>query len=226
MWLWFCMPRSKFLTISWVLGLWWASLALAQNETEAQPTLVGVHGFIRQAACSLKPGLDPENSPMVVNLPALQTTLLNDTPLSPIALVPMRFVLSNTILACLAQMVDSPGNLIVFDTALAGVVSSNGLLRNSAVVRPAQNVLVQLGLVGADGVFTPLDLTRPQTLNASLQVRPQSPNTPLSLNLGVRYAAARFVSESYASLAALNPGASDVTPGNVSVFLPLLVNLK
>jgi len=34
------------------------------------------------------------------------------------------------------------------------------------------------------------------------------------------------VSETYAGVDALNPGANDVTPGNVSVLLPFLVNLK
>jgi hypothetical protein len=71
-----------------------------------------------------------------------------------------------------------------------------------------------------------LNLNQPEALNASLQLRPQTTGVDLSLKLGVRYVAERFVSESYASLGGLSPGGSDVTPGNVSVFLPFMMSLK
>jgi len=222
---WGCFSKHLRL-LGLALGLCWALTAVAQNEDEPNTTLLGVRGLVSQAVCNLTPVWDTADSPMVVNLPALQTTLLRDTPFSPIALVPMRFGVNNTTLACLTPLLGSTGNQLVFDAGLASVAPRTGLLRNSALTRPAQNVLVQLGLIGADGVFTPLDLNQPQALNATLRLSPSNASVQLSLNLGVRYVAARFVSETYAGVDALNPGASDVTPGNVSVFLPFMVNLK
>jgi hypothetical protein len=93
-------------------------------------------------------------------------------------------------------------------------------------LRPAQNVLVQLGLIGADGVFTPLDLNQPQALNKAMNLQTNAASANPGLNLGMRYVAARFVSEQLAVAGSFNPGASDVTAGNVSVYLPFVLSLK
>jgi hypothetical protein len=44
------------------------------------------------------------------------------------------------------------------------------------------------------------------------------------LNLGVRYVTARTIGDQVASLINLWPGTDDVMPGNVSVFLPFVLN--
>ena len=135
--------------------------------------------------------------------------------------------------ACnLAPVLESLGNLggashqILFVSAFAAVAPRSGLLRNSATLRPAQNVLVQLGLIGADGVFTPLDLNQPQALNKAMNLQTNAASANPGLNLGMRYVAARFVSEQLAVAGSFNPGASDVTAGNVSVYLPFVLSLK
>lgn len=223
----------KAVHTGWRLALLWLGLlqaAAAQSTNEPSSSFLGLSGRLTQSACNLMPALGTEGAPLLLSMPALPTSLLLDAPFSPVAQLPLRFALSATDLACLKAVVGSSGNHLVFDVALASVVARNGLLRNSAVVRPAQNVLVQLGLIGADGMFTPLDLNQPQALNAAWASQPLIPGAQLGLNLGlnlgVRYVAARYVSETYAIAGAPNFGASDVTPGNVSVFLPFVVNLK
>jgi hypothetical protein len=212
----------------WACVLGWAGclVAAAQNADTASAPMLGLRGVITQSACPLTPSLFIAQSAMVVNLPALQTTLLLDAPFSPIALVPLRFGMNNPDLTCLNASLGGAGSQLLFDTALARVATRSGLLRNSAVSQPAQNVLVQLGLVGTDGMFTPMDLNQPQALNASLALPSPTADAQLTLNLGIRYVAERFVSEAYAGVNALASGASDVTPGNVSVFLPFVMNLK
>jgi hypothetical protein len=44
------------------------------------------------------------------------------------------------------------------------------------------------------------------------------------LNLGVRYVTARITGDQVASLINLWPGTDDAMPGNVSVFLPFVLN--
>jgi hypothetical protein len=105
------------------------------------------------------------------------------------------------------------------------VLPEGGLLRNTATLQPAQNVLVQLGLISAEGMFTPLDLNQPQRLNQVLN----NPGSPASagLSLGVRYVAARHVPQQWASLGLpADDGALDVTSGNVSVYLPFVLDHK
>jgi len=217
-------PLANGLALAVWLGF--CTAALPQNPNEAGAPYLSLQGAIAQSACNLLPVLTSEGNPFVVNLPALQTTLLLDTPFSPIAPVQLNFSLSDSSLSCLKNLLGNGSNHIVFDAAFASVVPRSGLLRNSATNRAAQNVLVQLGLISADGVFTPLDLNQPQALNQALILQPTSASANLSLNLGIRYVAARFVSEQYATVGGLNPGASDVTAGNVSVYLPFVLNLK
>ena len=111
-----------------------------------------------------------------------------------------------------------------FDGGAAPVLPLSGLLRNTATLRPAQNVLVQVGLISAEGMFTPLDLNRPQRLNQVLN----NPGSPASagLSLGVRYVAARYVPQQWTGLVNANDGSLDVTAGNVSVYLPFVVEHK
>jgi len=224
-------PGGK--TFSWVnlaraLALWLGICATpvgAQITNEAGAPYLVLRGSITQSACNLAPALDSLGGSLVVNLPALQTTFLLDTPFSPIAPLKLRFTLSDSSLACLNAL-GGASNQIVFDSAFAAVAPRSGLLRNSAILRPAQNVLVQLGLIGADGVFTPLDLNQPQALNKAINFQANGASANLGLNLGMRYVAERFVSEQLAVVGSFNPGASDVTAGNVSVYLPFVLSLK
>ena len=224
-------PGGK--TFSWVdharaLALWLGictAPVLAQNANPAGAPYLVLRGAITQSACNLAPVLDSLGDTLVVNLPALQTTFLLDTPFSPVAPLKLRFNLSDNSLGCLNAL-GGISNQIVFDAAFAAVAPRSGLLRNSATLRPAQNVLVQLGLIGADGVFTPLDLNQPQALNKAMNLQANAASANPGLNLGMRYVAARFVSEQYANVGSFNPGASDVTAGNVSVYLPFVLSLK
>jgi len=210
----------------WVVSGWFSVAALAQDTNPNGAPILGVGGEISQSVCNLAPLWGSFERPWVVNLPALQTTVLLQAPFTPVVQVPLGMGLNNTDMACLIKVMGSTGYPIEFDPSFASVVPRSGLLRNIASTRPAQNVLVQLGLIGSNGLFTPLDLTQPQVLNVSMLSPNPSTGTPLGLNLGLRYVAERFVSQAYASAGNWLPGSSDVTAGNVSVFLPFVVNLK
>jgi hypothetical protein len=72
-----------------------------------------------------------------------------------------------------------------------------------------------------------LDLNDPQALNAALNAKPNADGFPpgdTMLNLGVRYVTARTIGDQVASLINQWPGTDDVMPGNVSVFLPFVLN--
>ncbi len=211
-----------------ILSLWsifWTT-TLAQTNNEANATLLILRGSITQAACNFSPSFLSDGNPMVANLPPLITTVLRDAPFSPVSPIELRFKLSEDSLSCLKSVMGNNPNPVLFDSAFAAVMPRSGLLRNQATNRPAQNVLVQLGLVSEQGVYTPIDLNQPQSLNLALSQLPNSSTASLTLTLGVRYVAARYVSEQYASLGNVNLGQGDVTAGNVSVLLPFLLTLK
>jgi hypothetical protein len=115
---------------------------------------------------------------------------------------------------------------LVFDSDLAAVAPRTGLLRNSANLRPAQNVFVQLGLIDTAGVFTPLDLNKPQALNTALSKPSNALGAASTLTLGVRYVAARSFLAQNAGQAADGQGSQDVSAGNVAVFLPFLLKVN
>ena len=207
----------------------WAILGIpvaAQSNNDPASHYLVLNGTIAQPACNFSPSLVNENNPLVVNLPPLQTTVLLETPFSPVAPVQLRIQLSDENLSCLKTVMGNNANPIVFDSTFAAVQSRSGLLRNSASNRPAQNVLVQLGLINEQGIYTPLDLNKPQALNQALTFQTDTNGANLTLNLGVRYVAARFVTNQYAAFGNANPGVSDVTAGNVSVLMPFLLTLK
>ena len=113
-----------------------------------------------------------------------------------------------------------------FDADLASVSPRTGLLRNSAIFRPAQNVFVQLGLIDEAGAFAPLDLNQPQALNTALAKQNNLPGASQSLTLGIRYVASRSLVAQNSGVQTASTGSQDVTAGNVSVFLPFLLKLN
>lgn len=218
-------PRSFAL---WFGTLVWACLlghpARAQIDTATTSAYLTVVGVIRQSSCTSPVLAGDSLGSYVVNLPALQTTLLLNTVFSPVASVPLRLGAAGLKPGCPGGGLGMP-TLLNFDAAAAPVQPEGGLLRNTATVQPAQNVLVQVGLISAEGMFTPLDLNQPQRLNQVLN----NPGSPASagLSLGVRYVAARHVPQQWASLGLpADDGALDVTSGNVSVYLPFVLDHK
>jgi hypothetical protein len=162
-------------------------------------------------------------TPYIVNLSPLSSTLLLTDSLGPVS----KFSLNvdqrktNPNAKCVGADFGSLPLKLVFDSDLASIAPRTGLLRNSASNRPAQNVFVQLGLIDEAGVFIPIDLNKPQTLNKAL-----NQDDTKTLSLGIRYVASRSLLNEVASLQATNPGSQDVTAGNVSVFLPFLLKLN
>ena len=223
----FSVPRSFAL---WFGTLVWACLlghpAKAQIDTSTTSAYLTVVGVIRQSSCTSPVLAGDSLGSYVVNLPALQTTLLLNTVFSPVASVPLRLGAAGLKPGCPGGGLGMP-TLLNFDAAAAPVLPEGGLLRNTATLQPAQNVLVQLGLISAEGMFTPLDLNDPQTLNAALNAKTNADGSPpgdATLNLGVRYVTARITGAQVASLINLWPGTDDVMPGNVSVLLPFVLN--
>jgi hypothetical protein len=202
-----------------VLGTAWSQ---TQPDTGVDSGLLKLNGLIRQGSCQLPLRTQSNPNPYVLNLPPLQTVQLMDNSYSKITPLDLKL---NVLSGCLT--VSGLNAQISFDGRLAAVVPNGGLLRNVAVLRPAQNVYVQLGLLSPSGLFTPLDLNDPQALNAALNAKPNADGSPpgdTMLNLGVRYVTARITGDQVASLINLWPGTDDAMPGNVSVFLPFVLN--
>ena len=202
-----------------VLGTAWSQ---TQTATGADAGSLRIAGLIKQGSCQLPLRTVSNPNPYVLNLPPLQTVQLMNNAFGKIT--PLNLKLNGPS-GCLT--VSGLNAQISFDGRLAAVVPNGGLLRNVAVLRPAQNVYVQLGLLSPSGLFTPLDLNDPQALNAALNAKPNADGSPpgdTMLNLGVRYVTARITGDQVASLINLWPGTDDVMPGNVSVFLPFVLN--
>ena len=157
----------------------------------------------------------------VFNLPALNTTALLNGSFGPITPIELKLNTPQAKFNCISGF-NSPITL-VFDTDLAAVAPRTGLLRNAARFRPAQNVMVQLGLIDDQGVFSPLDLNQPQVLNKVLAQQGSKAEAANKLTLGVRYVTSR---SALAQNTAANAGSQDVTAGNISVFLPFLLKLN
>jgi type 1 fimbria pilin len=210
----------------WALWALWPLLGLgtawSQSATGTEAGSLKISGLIKQGSCQL-PLLTVSNpNPYVLNLPPLQTVQLMNSGVGKIT--PLKLKL-NTTSGCLT--LSGMNAQLSFDGGMAAVVPNGGLLRNVATLRPAQNVYVQLGLLSPTGLFTPLDLNDPQALNAALNAKPNADGSPpgdTMLNLGVRYVTARNSGDQLASLINLWPGSEDVMPGNVSVFLPFVLN--
>ena len=211
------MKRQNML---WLCLLMVCPALWAQNTPPLASLEIG--GVITQSACALSPlTANPDNT-YVVNLPEMQTTVLINAAYSPITTVQLRFNVDQALISCL----NATASQLVFDTGMAATVTQSGLLKNSASQRPAQNMFVQLGLIGQDGVFKPLDLNQPETLNKALNdAFSQATGKPM-LNLGVRYVAARVLADQTPILASLQPGQGDVTAGNISVYLPFILKIN
>jgi hypothetical protein len=194
-------------------------LVFAQYGSETTDTALIFEGFINASTCL---AINPSNdlSKQIFQLPALKTTTLDRDAFSPVT--PIELSLKN-------QQSDDQKHCqvkLIFDSALASVSPNLGLLRNSASLRPAQNVFVQLGLLDAAGVFSPLDLNKPQALNNALAKQNDNFGASQTLTLGIRYVASRSYLAQNTNLGAPNAGSQDVTAGNVSVFLPFLLKLN
>jgi hypothetical protein len=202
-----------------VLGTAWSQ---TQTATGADLGSLRIAGLIKQGSCQLPLRTVSNPNPYVLNLPPLQTVQLMNNAFGKIT--PLNLKLNGPS-GCLT--VSGLNAQLSFDGRLASVVPNGGLLRNVAVLRPAQNVYVQLGLLSPSGLFAPLDLNDPQALNAALNAKPNADGSPpgdTMLNLGVRYVTARTIGDQVASLINLWPGTDDAMPGNVSVFLPFVLN--
>ena len=201
-----------------MLGTAWSQ----QSTTGADAGSLRLFGLFKEGSCQL-PLLTVNNpNPNVLNLPPIQTVQLMNNGFGQIT--PLKLKL-NALSGCLT--VSGLNAQVTFDGGLAAVLPNGGLLRNVATLRPAQNVYVQLGLLSPSGLFTPLDLNDPQALNAALNAKTNADGSPpgdATLNLGVRYVTARITGDQAASLVNLWPGTDDVMPGNVSAFLPFVVN--
>ncbi|NBX55415.1 MAG: hypothetical protein EBQ82_06105 [Betaproteobacteria bacterium] len=199
-----------------------AAHAQSTNALLTPDAVLIVRGQVLNSTCQISP-LGNGLASRVVGLPGLLTTNLMDNLLGPITLLRLEFVRSARDCG-LSDPITTPQ--LVFDSDMAAVVGQSGLLRNTATNRPAQNVLIQIGLVDRDqGTFVPLDLSRPRPLNQALSApKDGSVQITSALTLGVRYVAARYLPETLASLG--NPRTSDVSDGNVSVMLPFVVNVK
>jgi len=198
--------------------------ALAQLSTGVPDATLNIEGFVLDEPCTPVLSLSKQLvTPYIVNLSALSSTLLLTDSLGPVS----KFSLNvdqrktNPNAKCVGADFGSLPLKLVFDSDLASIAPRTGLLRNSASNRPAQNVFVQLGLIDEAGVFIPIDLNKPQTLNKALNQEGGK-----TLTLGIRYLASRSLLNEVASLQATNPGSQDVTAGNVSVFLPFLLKLN
>jgi hypothetical protein len=155
------------------------------------------------------------------NLPSLNTTALLNGSFGPITSIDLKLNRPKGQSNCISDF-NLPFTL-VFDSDLAAVAPRTGLLRNTASFRPAQNVMVQLGLINNQGVFSPLDLNQPQVLNRVLAQQGPTVGAINNLTLGVRYVASR---SALAQNTPANAGSQDVTAGNISVFLPFLLKLN
>ena len=123
--------------------IWGLSSAWSQNLPSTDADSLRFTGLIKQGSCQL-PLLGGNNpNPYVFNLPPVQTVPLLNNGVGKITPLNLKF---NTSSDCL--IVSGMSAQISFDGGLAAVVPNGGLLRNVAPLRPAQNVYVQLGLLG------------------------------------------------------------------------------
>jgi len=200
-------------------------LAHAQLIDTTSEKLLVIEGQIGTATCVLSLLNSGLNNRFVFQLPSLRTITLNENNISPVT----RFDLNiqNQLANSTCRLATGAQVQLVFDSALASVAPRTGLLRNTAADRPAQNVFVQIGLIGQDGSFAPIDLNQPQALNQALKPVTATNDPSLNLSLGIRYVASRsFKVQNINSQGLTNPGSEDVSAGNIAVFLPFLLKLN
>jgi hypothetical protein len=222
-----------------LLGWAWSLMAIAQVTIGATDLQLTVNGEISAVTCPVTinnkvNATQSSTQQSVVNLPVLNTTALIDNAYSPLTIVELNFDTPwADALNCiaLAGQSNSPGLVkLVFDSDLAAITPRTGLLRNSASTsRAASNVFVQLGLVTADGSFSPIDLNKPQTLNKALSIDSKGGVRAVNnkLTLGIRYVtSAALAGQNTAVRGTPNFAESEVSAGNVSVFLPFLLKVN
>lgn len=210
---------KKHVCHPWIVAAW---LMLGQTvhaqaiDTTLDKYLV-LQSQINASTCAVSFAQNGASGNLVVLLPPLKTTALNNDIFSPITRFDID--LKNQFTSILCDSNFNASMQLVFDGAMAAIAPRSGLLRNTALQRPAQNVFVQIGLIDATGGFVPLDLNQPQPLNEAMNSK-QNPTDPSPrLTLGVRYVTAPT------ALTSLT-GADDVSAGNVAVFLPFLLKLN
>lgn len=202
----------------WGLGLLlgvWASGSNAQLQTLPLENLNSLNSRIIIPTC-LPSGLSNDNSNLlVVNLPPVDARTLRDKSVSPVTVVTidLRTPTDGNCASAWQQKAS-----LVFDKALAALAPNTGMLRNTASQYPAGNVLIQVGLFNAQGVFMPVDLRQP----LSLRLPSVKPN---NLILGVRYVAARAVSLQDPNQLTASAVSDAITPGQVQVQLPFLMKV-
>jgi hypothetical protein len=220
------MPVFKsYVFASMVLCALWVRPAWAQYADLASfSTTMELNGGLFEEPCASFVLSKLFKSAYVTNLPTLSSTFFLNESLGPISKIEIEINTSLPEANCLLE-----GRVpvkLVFDSDLAAVAPRTGLLRNSANLKPAQNVFVQLGLIDTAGVFTPLDLNQPQALNTALAQQSTSRGAASVLTLGIRYVAARSFLAQNAGQGTASPGSQDVSAGNVSVFLPFLLKVN
>lgn len=181
---------------------------------------------IFKSTCTSFPVSKLFSNALVSNLPTINSTVFLDDVFGPVSKVDIiiRSALSSD--GCVRTGKDLTNIKLIFDSDLAAVAPRSGLLRNSASFRPAQNVLVQLGLVDDAGVFTPLDLNQPQALNDALAQQNDAEGGARTLTLGIRYVSSRSALAQNTNLQTADASSQEVSAGNVSVFLPFLLKVN
>lgn len=195
--------------------------SLAQTIQDGSSILIQISAEIGKSTCSPVALSKLYRTSYISNLPTLSTTLFLNSAFGPISKLDIDIKTPLPEPDCLG--VDFLPAKLVFDSDLAAVSPRTGLLRNSAKLRPAENVLIQIGLIDANGEFVPLDLNQPQALNKLLAQQGPALGASNNFTLGVRYVASRALLSQNTSA---NSGSQDVTAGNVSVFLPFLLKLN
>lgn len=211
--------QSK-LAIAFVVCLSVFNIANAQSSLFSTDNLE-LSGAIVIPTCTNFLQTNQWTNAFAFNLPSLNTTALLNGSFGPITAIDLKLNKPKFQSNCVNES-NLPFTL-VFDSDLASVAPRTGLLRNSAKFRPAQNVLIQIGLIDANGEFAPLDLNQPQAFNKLLAQQGPAFGASNNFTLGVRYVASRAL---LAQNTAANTGSQDVTAGNVSVFLSFLLKLN
>jgi len=140
-----------------VLGLLLVTPAQAQYEDLAiSATTLELSGALYEDPCATFLVSKLFKNAYVANLPTLSTNLFLTEAFGPISKIDIEINTSLPEAGCLLSG-RTPVKL-VFDSDLAAVAPRTGLLRNSANLRPAQNVFVQLGLIDSAGVIGCVEL--------------------------------------------------------------------
>jgi len=219
---------AKIQLLIGVLCLGLSQASFAQTEDNMSSATVTFTGEFFDDTCAPLVLSKLLKNTYVTNLPTLSSTLFLDDAFGPVSKIEI------SLNAPLPSPEDKCSRLgpnflpvkLIFDSDLAAIAPRTGLLRNSASLRPAQNVFVQLGLLDAAGVFSPLDLNKPQALNNALAQQNDNFGGSQTLTLGIRYVASRSYLAQNTNLGPANAGSQDVTAGNVSIFLPFLLKLN